>query len=217
MRCHCGYEGIPTVHHEDPDRPHPGFVEICSECYGVATVKRITDKKTGVEEVVACPTCKGTGHTWHHPHKWKCPTCHKPLPADLRHDWQLDEAAVDNLKWVCSQCGMRSDTSDEDRTPCPGHPVGAEGTPRMANCLCGEFGPDPGPYPATSTCKRCGGQYPRYNPPPPPKRDQAINILEQRLREVEETQNRIRQLVASGEPITMQALVECMAPKESGK
>ena len=127
MRCKCGYEGVPTVHHEDPAAPRPEFRA--------------------------------------HPHGWKCPACHRPRPADLRHDWVRDPDAADALTHYCSQCGMRAGTDAEDRTPCPGTPPG-NGWQEVA-CACGERGPYPGPYPATAPCRRCGQPYPVYAPAPP--------------------------------------------------
>lgn len=98
---------------------------------------------------------------------WKCPACHAPRPLPLRHDWARDaDHGGGPLPFACSQCGMRAGTDTEDRTPCPGGP----GPPRAAHCVCGEWGPDPGPYPATLPCRRCGNPYPHYAPPEPPRR-----------------------------------------------
>lgn len=99
----------------------------------------------------------------HHPHRWKCPACHAPCPADLRHDWVHEEAPDSPPAWVCSQCGMRSETGAEDRTPCPGH--GANWNLRVDHCLCGEWGPSP-KWPTTQAeCKRCGQLYPAAGAP----------------------------------------------------
>jgi uncharacterized protein YbaR (Trm112 family) len=109
-----------------------------------------------------CSKCKYQGIPTVHdgPDRyWKCPQCHKPRPLPLRHDPMPPEP---DGRIVCSQCGMHGDLTI---TECPGH--GANWDTPIAWCTCGEFGPAPAKFGETLTCKRCGKQYPHYEPAPP--------------------------------------------------
>jgi hypothetical protein len=177
MKCSkCKYDGIPTR--------HDGVFEACGHCRkpysGGRPVCDCADHSHDEDgNPIAIPS------VFVKDDYWKCPQCGNPRPLPLRHDPMPPEP---DGRVVCSQCGMHGDLT---KTECPGH--GANWGEPVAWCTCGEFGPAPAKFGETLTCKRCGKQYPHYEPAPPAlRRGRALTA------EDAELLDKLRALLSSG-------------------